>query len=95
MESLENGPEVIKKAAIRIGDHFFTGSNHVEALREAGEELGQNWLDEYGNNGYEDGFITSLGRFVDRGEAADIARQNNQTNRPYRDGDALDSNHLK
>jgi hypothetical protein len=94
MESFETGPEIITKAALRVGEHIFTGSNHVEAMQEADDELGRNWLDEHPTD-HEDGFTTSLGRFVNRGEAAEIAGKNSQTNRPYRDGDALDSNHLK
>jgi hypothetical protein len=92
LESFEQVPETIEAAALLIGGQIFTGKNHAEAQMSADDELGRNWLDEFSND-LRDGFITSKGRFVERDEAAQIAKNAQQIS-TYRDGDILDSNRI-
>jgi len=67
-------PETIKSPAVRVGDKVFEGTDHGDAWVKAGEpEFGKP-----GQQGLEDGFTTSTGRFVSRTEALVIANKNNQ-----------------
>lgn len=76
-------PERIVTAAIEIGNEVFTGAIHILAAQKAVEagaleareaaDFGD-WLEA----GAIDGFITSTGRFVNRGEAYAIARKADQ-----------------
>lgn len=63
-------PEKIKSAAVRVGDQVHEGAAHFEAMEKA-EKAGP-------IEGMEEGFTTSLGRFVDRAEANAIAEQARQ-----------------
>jgi N12 class adenine-specific DNA methylase/predicted kinase len=67
----ESGQEKLAGAAIRVKatGNVYTGTIHVEAMGAA-EDAGEN-LDA--PHSFEDGFITSTGRFVDRAEASRIA----------------------
>jgi len=63
--------ETIKAAALRLGGQVFTGRDHLVAYDKVNPhgKLTQGQMDNL-----EDGFVTSTGRFVDRHEAARIAK---------------------
>jgi len=67
--------EEITAAAIRKGTEIFSAKNHYECFRLA-PSFG--YLKDA-----EQGFLTSLGRFVDRKEAAKIAFESGQTEKKY------------
>jgi hypothetical protein len=65
-----DNPERITHAAIRTPDKIYTGRNHIDLMKEIPSALGWNEEDE--------GYLTSLGRFLNRQEAHHLARQANQ-----------------
>lgn len=71
---LERPPEEIKESALRFKGEVFTGFLHVHALDQL-ELKYPNWK-QLQNAGevIEDGFITTVGRFVNREEAQKIAQ---------------------
>lgn len=71
--------EKIAAAAIRVGNDIFTGTTHFAAMRRIIDTPGvdPNAVAQMVLRG-EDGFITDTGRFVDRAEAFEIARQQDQ-----------------
>lgn len=80
-------PEKSKRAAISVGRLISTGPSHLEAAyRMAGHREGgprtpeiENKVDEIlGHKNYDDGFITSHGRYVDRTENARLAMKSGQ-----------------
>ncbi len=75
--------EKITSAASRIGDEIHTGPTHVESSGSLAAKMGipfDEFVDLSGNiNGFENGFITSKGRFVSRDEAFKIASGQGQT----------------
>ena len=60
----------IVKAAVKIGDKVYTGFHHRDIFDEIWEKekVGIDYIPQSAQ-----GFITNTGKFVDRGEAADIA----------------------
>lgn len=77
MESpeLEMPPEEVKESALRFKGEVFTGFLHVHALDKL-ELKYPNWK-QLQNSGevIEDGFTTTLGRFINRKEADRLARE--------------------
>ncbi len=76
-------------AAIKVGDQTFSGQNHFHALEKARAALGRDPLDAFEVVG--DGFVTNLGRYVSRVEAARLqeAKLGVRRSGPY--ADYLDS----
>ncbi|OGG79281.1 hypothetical protein A3A39_00375 [Candidatus Kaiserbacteria bacterium RIFCSPLOWO2_01_FULL_54_13] len=80
-ESDEQGRELIKSPAIRYRGKVFLGPDHFaarEALERAFPELNLE------KKILEKGFVTTKGRFVDRGKALEIALRENQVRDPTR-----------
>lgn len=75
--------ETIAAPAVRINqDKVFTGTDHGDAWVNAGEpNVSYSQRNRAPDQHYiEDGFTTSTGRFVNRQEALDIAKENEQIN---------------
>ncbi len=72
---IPNYAETIKMAAIKYGNNIFRGSFHGEALVKMGRTLGFGGDIPFPSN-YDEGFVTSMGRFVSREEAARMANLN-------------------
>jgi hypothetical protein len=71
---LERPPEEVKESALRFKGEVFTGFLHVHALDKL-ELKYPNWKQlQNGGEVIEDGFITTVGRFVNRDEAQKIAQ---------------------
>jgi hypothetical protein len=68
-------PERIVNAAMLHKGQIYTGKSHVLAMEQA-EKQGIPGEDLFLHG--TDGFLTSTGRFVDRRQAVDIARQADQ-----------------
>ena len=71
------------------------GVTHADLREEAASDL--NLPEDYEENAdrFEDGFLTSTGRFVDREEAACIATEAGQAKQPlYKDGDGMQHSDL-
>lgn len=91
---LKSGPEKeqIKAPALRYQGQVFAGVSHIEAIAKLKKVFPNVHLSYV-----EDGFVTTSGRFVDREEANNIAKENDQL-RPdldYFSPDTLDSTYLK
>lgn len=83
--------ERIVSAAIRQKGEVFTGSSHVQVVKS----IVQN-CEEITAMAWVYGFVTNTGRFVDRCEAMNIARDADQLNdRPTEGQTALYSQDLK
>ncbi len=83
--------ERIKASAVRYKGQIFTGQTHGDALLVLEEAF-----PDYRAREVEDGFVTSSGRYVDRTEAREIAKKNDQIKPgPGTSSDILDSNYLK
>ena len=80
--SPEADPQVekIASAAVRFKGEIWTGTIHPEILARI-QDVHPDW--EYA--GFEDGFVTSTGRFVDRKDAVEIANAAEQ----IRDGQRI------
>lgn len=96
---VESVGERIESAAVRYKGDVFMGPNHGMALSQLVED------DRYPNidtdvlaDTAEDGFVTSTGRFVNKGEAYILAEKQGQLKREFpgnTEGRELDSNDLK
>jgi hypothetical protein len=64
--------EKVAAAAIRVGTQIYIGTTHFEASEKYIN------LNEVVAQSTEDGYVTDLGRFVDREEAFQIAVRNGQ-----------------
>jgi hypothetical protein len=71
----EISPEEVKEFALRFRGEVFTGFSHAHALDKL-ELKYPNWK-QLQNNGevIEDGFTTTVGRFINRTEADKLARE--------------------
>lgn len=86
----ETAPERITSAAVKGADgNYYTGVNHGDAWEKAAEALrstpeGMKIMQQNGGSAIERGgdnfFRTSTGRYIDRKEAASLARTQGQTN---------------
>jgi hypothetical protein len=76
----EQEPESIKCAAVIVRGEVFEGRSHVEAVNKA---IGKfpDWMESPGDD-TEDGYMTTHGRFVERKEGLEIARQAGQLEDP-------------
>lgn len=76
--------EQIKEAAIRLEDgSIYGGVTHAHAMRAAARAGALRIMSTGGNEpGFDDGFTTTRGRFVDREEAGRIAEQAQQLAQP-------------
>lgn len=74
--------EKIKCAAVKVNQNLYWGDNHGECIRQLKDNSTQ-------------GFLTTLGRFVDRKEALRIARANKQIVKKHAPKDILLSEDLK
>jgi hypothetical protein len=102
MHSLESvprapfGPEHITAAALQFRGETFSGGNHALVIREL-ERKYPSWR-TMSNGPIDEGFITTMGRFVSREEAARIAEQAGQLEEGSRDTrwnpEELDSSEL-
>lgn len=81
-QNLFKVPEKIRAAAVRVDTQMFWGDNHGECIRKLKDATIQ-------------GFMTTLGRFVDRKEALKIARANGQIKHKHAPKDILLSEDLK
>ena len=93
-----NIQESIKSAAIIFNGEKYTGINHAMAIREL-EKVQPDWR-KTNNEPVQEGFVTSIDRFVSRQEAAEIAERAEQLNHldTYQKIDSasgLDSSHLR
>jgi len=93
--------EKVAAAAIRVGSKIYTGSTHFEATEKYIN------LYEVVTVPVEDGYVTDMGRFINREEAFEIAVRNGQahgeladperntafygTNRPRLDSSIIES----
>ncbi len=68
--------EKIVASAIRLGEEIFTGKTHSDAIADM-EETYPEW-DKDEASKPEDGFLTNMGRFVNRTEAGEIAQKAKQ-----------------
>lgn len=77
---VEDEPETIQQAGVRIGDKVYTGQTHPDALEAAAKDLKEDPDVVAGRLEPEaiDIFVTSRGRIVSRQEAFDIAVAQNQ-----------------
>jgi hypothetical protein len=76
-----SGNETVRTAASKIGDKVYEGSNHLDAIKKAADERGEDvmqTLNLFNEGKASDGWITSAGRFVDRDEATRIATKSGQ-----------------
>ena len=78
--------ERIITAAIKHNGKIYTGSSHGNIMQEM---TNSGVKGEFRNN--EQGFLTDKGRFVNRVEAAKIAREAGQIKKGYADVYSLDS----
>lgn len=77
--------ESIRSAALLYRGHVYTAVTHANALMKL-EEQHPDWVSDQSET-FSEGFLTSAGRFVSRGEAAEIAEQAGQIKRlPARGG---------
>ena len=76
-------PEAIKAAAVKRGDEIVEGTIHADAMDELAKRRGESiWYDK----SIEHGFTTTTGRFVDREEAFEIAKRNDQMTKSGAEG---------
>lgn len=70
-------PETVTCAAIRVGDQIFYGKRHSDCIFLANRINGEPPRERI------EGFLTDMGRFVDREEAMDIAIKAKQVSRDH------------
>lgn len=72
--------EIPVEAAIRVRGRIYTGDSHTDAMRNAASEAAGRGddatVDAIMDMDFEDGFVTTTGRFVSREEAYDLAVEN-------------------
>lgn len=72
--------EIPVEAAIRVRGRVYTGDGHADAIRNAASEAAgrddEATVDAIMDMDFDDGFITTAGRFVSREEAYDLAVEN-------------------
>ena len=79
-------PETVKCAALLWKGEIFTGVTHAHAFFSFAEAHPE--IKNPRNERFEDGFETSIGRFITRNEALEIADRNEQ----IRGGTRVDKN---
>lgn len=70
--------EKIKTAAIQVNEKTYEGQIHGDALDKYLAEHPELNHDTFPHDNYKEGYLTSKGRFVDREEGAQIAREQKQ-----------------
>jgi len=78
-----NDKEYLIGAAIKVNEKFFEGMSHSKAYEEYVEQCHEMNKKPVGYTEVVFGFLTSKNRFVDRKEAAKIAFEAKQINKPY------------
>ncbi len=76
---LSKTPEAIKSPALRIKGELYEGQSHGLALNDFQAKLTpEQFKDEATYKGFEEGFTTTHGRFIDRDEALKMALERDQ-----------------
>jgi hypothetical protein len=83
-------PESIKAAAVRIEGKIYTGMIHPDIIVQIAKDF-----PDWENMKYEEGFLTTTDRFIDRREAAAIARENDLFRERFAHEEELHTEHLK